>query len=263
MSMLLACGPDGLKVRQDGWHALPCPLQRADMLASDGAHLAVLDNSAHALWAEGRIFTVDSGVEALLLWQGGVLTLSGDTDCLTLHSLQTGHALVTAPAGVYPQDMCLLPGGRSLAVCGGADGMVRIFRLPELMEEAAIRLTGSAARITCMGSTLYALCTLEDDGLQCQLCRIQGNRWQALARWPGLPGAILAQDDTLWIACSERLCAIRRGLYHSMPGDFGLIRHLSARGADLLATDPVMDSLWLLSPVPVLLYEGAVEHGIM
>lgn len=262
--MLLACGSSGLMACQGGWRRLPCPLPCPEMLVRDRSRLAVLDNTAHSVWAGRRIIPVSSGVEAMLLWQDSLLTLSGDTDCLTLISLHTGEPLLTIPAGVYPQDMCLLPGGRSLAVCGGADGTLRVIRLPELWEEQAISLPGSVQRVACAAGNLYALCALEDDGLCCQLCRIQGNGWEALARWPGLPGAIHADDaGGLWVAASEVLCCFQQGQCRPFNGEFGLIRHMDSRRGALLASDPVMDVLWLVQGGQTkMLHEGNVQHGV-
>lgn len=262
--MLAACGSSGLMSLGNGWQRVSCPLPCPEMLARCGSRLAVLDNTVHAVWTERRIIPVDSGVEAMLLWQDALLTLSGDTDCLTLFSLSTGQPQLTIPAGVYPQDMCLLPGGRSLAVCGGADGMLRVIRLPELWEEQAIRLPGSVQRAACLGSVLYVLCAIEHDGLCCQLCRVQGGGWVSLAQWPGLPGAIHADGiGRLWIAASELLCCFHRGEYRRIPGEFGLIQHMDSRQGQLLVSDPVLDALWLVEGTHTkMLHEGNVQHGI-
>lgn len=262
--MLAACGPQGLMTWRTHWRPLPCPLARADMLARAPGRLAVLDNVQHAVWANGRILPVDSGVEAMLLWGSSLLTLSGDTDCLTLFSLSTGLPQLTIPAGVYPQDMCLLPGGRRLAVCGGADACLRVIRLPELWEEQTIRLPGQVQRAACLGGVLYALCALERDGLCCQLCRISGPIPCPMACWPGLPGAIHADEQgRLWIAASERLLCIRQSQCQAIPGDFGLIRHMDSRRGVLLAADQVMGTLWQVQAgLAQPLLEGSVEQGI-
>lgn len=263
--MLAACGPRGMKIWRQGWHSLTCPLACTDMLAWADGRLAVLDNASHAVWVNGRILPVDAGVETMLLWGNHLLTLSGDTDCLTLLSLDTGQPLLTTPAGVYPQDMCPLPGGRSLAVCSGADGTLRVFRLPDLWEEQSILLPGNTQRVACLQDSLYVLCATENDGLCCQLCRIQGRRLCGMGRWPGLPGAIHA-DGTgrLWVASSERLGYFRQGEYRAVPGEFGLIRHMDSQGGTLLAADPVTETLWQVSggkAVPVL--EGDVQQGLL
>lgn len=263
--MLLACGDQGLMLRKDGWHALPCPLNHPEMIALDHGRLAVLDNTAHAVWTGRHIIPVDSGIESMLLWKDCLLTLSGDTDCLTLLSLLTGEPLLTTPAGVYPQDMCLLPGGRSLAVCGGADGTLRLVRLPDLQEEQVIHLQGSVQRSACMAGVLYVLCTREDDGLCCELCCIRGHIWHAIARWSGLPGAIHADaTGALWVASSEHLGRFHRGEYRAIPGEFGLIRHMDSRQGMLLASDPVLGQCLLVSPHGEVhtLYTGDVQHAV-
>lgn len=261
--MLLACGDQGLMAYQRGWRTLPCPLKCVDMIARAHHRLALLDNAAHAVWTGRQIFPVDSGIEGMLLWQDCLLTLSGDTDCLTLLS-STGELLFTTPAGVYPQDMCLLPGQRTLAVCGGADSMLRIIRLPELQEEQAIRLHGSVQRVACASGTLYVLCALEDDGLCCELCRIRGGQRQPLARWPGLPGCLHADGaGRLWVASSEQLGFFFRGEYRAVAGEFGLVRHMDSRQGLLLASDPVLDALWLVEDGHAkMLHEGNVQHGV-
>lgn len=265
VAVLAACGTDGLMVWRGGWQRMACPLPCPEMLALQRNRLAVLDNTAHAVWTGQRIIPVDSGVEAMLLWGEHLLTLSGDTDCLTLLSLNGGGPLLTIPVGVYPQDMCLLPGSRSLAVCGGADGMIHIIRLPELWEEQTIRLPGHVHRATCLGGVLYALCTVEDAGLCCQLCSIRGGRCRPLARWPGLPGAI-HRDDTgcLWVAASEVLCRFHKGEYHPLKGEFGLIRHMDSRRGMLLISDPVMEQCSLITADKSmqLLYEGEIGHAV-
>lgn len=261
--MLAACGPQGLMTWQSGWRQVGCPLPRADMLARAPGRLSVLDNASHAVWTGGRILPVDSGVEAMLLWGDGLLTLSGDTDCLTLFSLDTGLPQLTIPAGVYPQDMCLLPGGRSLAVCGGADACLRVIRLPELWEEQSIRLPGNVQRAACLGGELFVLCATEQDGLRCQLCHVHGGRFSTMGQWAGLPGCIHADvQGRLWVASSERLSCYCHGEFRTVPGDFGLIRHMDSRSGVLLASDPVMETLWQIGSETTVLLEGSVEHGI-
>lgn len=262
--MLLACGAAGLKRLRNRCEPLPCPLPCPDLIAC-GRRLAVLDNTAHAVWTGDRIIPVDSGVEAMLLWRNSLLTLSGDTDCLTRYALPTGDRLITVPAGVYPQDMCLLPGGRSLAVCGGADGLLHIIRLPDLWEEQAIPLPGSVQRVACAPSGIYALCALEDDGLCCQLMRVCCRSAMALARWHGLPGALCPDAaGRLWIAASEMLCCLHPGGYTTLPGDYGLITHMDCTGLGLLLTDPVLEQCLLVqgSGPSRAIYQGMVQHAV-
>lgn len=230
----------------------------------DGSRLAALDNVAHTVWVRRQLISIDSGVEAMLLWHGCLLTLSGDTDCLTMFDLISGQPLLTTPAGIYPQDMCLLPGSR-LAVCGGGDGLLRIFRLPELWLEQRLPLRGCVQRVACAAGQLYALCTQENDGLCTQLWQIHGTIPTPLASWHGLPGALHADGlGRLWIASSERLCCMHQGRMQEIPGDFGLIRHMDSREGTLLATDPVLDQCVMVERhgVARTVYRGSVFHGV-
>lgn len=267
MGILLAAGPEGLLFHGQGWQRLPCPLPCPELLARDGHRFAAVDNTSHRLWMSGSTLPVDSGVEKLLFWHDCLLTLSGDTDCLTLLDA-AGAPITTMPAGVYPQDMCLLPGGQLLAVCGGADGMLRLIALPECRVQRAIPLPGNVQRVAWWAGRLCVLCALEDDGLKCLLCAVapQTGQVKHLARWPGLPGAIHADHHgRLWVAASEMLCCFEQGNCTPtyMQGDFGLIRHMDSHGGALLLSDPVMDTLTLLENGRLSTLKGEnVQHGL-
>lgn len=271
MAILLACGEEGLLLRRETWQALPMPLRCASLVAAGDDRLAVVDDEAHQLWTGESVVPVPGGVEALRVWRGRFLVLSGDTDCMTVLDAQSGSPLIAAPAGVYPQDLCLIPGEDLAAVCGGADGSVRLMRLPSLMTVRLLRVPGSAQRITFFGGWLYVLCAAEDDGLKCLLCRVplRGGRYDPLCTLPGLPGAIRADaSGGLWVAASE-------GLYYFPPGESspdrtllgqGLIRHLDQRAGGLLVTDPVLGRLSMVDAraraVAQTLYEGDVRQGL-
>ena len=85
-----------------------------------------------------------------------------------------------------------------------------------------------------------------------------------LARWPGLPGAIHADAaGRLWVAASECLGCFRRGEYMNVRGEFGLIRHMDSRQGALLASDPVLDTLWEVRENRAeAILGGNVRHGI-
>ena len=267
MGILLAAGEKGLLFRGNNWQKLSCPLPRPELLARDGLRIAVVDNARHLLWTGRSVIPVDSGVEQLLFWHDCVLTLSGDTDCLTLLDWAGGTPITTMPVGVYPQDMCLLPGGQLLAVCGGADSLLRLISLPECRVHHSFALPGNVQRVTCTAGQLYVLCALEDDGLKCLLYAIplHGTHVQPVARWPGLPGAIHADSQgRLWVAASEMLCCFAPGSSTPtyMKGDFGLIRRMDSHGG-LLISDPVLDtlSLWTGNRLSTLSV-GNVQHGL-
>lgn len=263
---MLLCGGGRLAAYREGWERVPCPLVCPELLAVSGPRLACVDNANHALWMGERMVAAESGIEAALWWHDCLLTLSGDTDCLTLIG-PGGEMLLTTPAGIYPQDMCLLPGGNAVAVAGGADGRVHFIRLPSLTDAGSLPLPGSVQRVAWGGGALYALCALEDDGLCCLLCRVSpgGGQHRALALWPGLPGAVhVDSQGTLWAAASERLCRLgHSGGVEAVRGDFGLIRHMDSRGNRLLISDPVLEILSLVQGGrQTVVCEGDVLHGI-
>ena len=264
---MLLCGGGRLAAYREGWERVPCPLACPELLAVSGPRLACVDNANHALWMGGRMVAAESGIEAVLWWRDCLLTLSGDTDCLTLIG-PGGEMLLTTPAGIYPQDMCLLPDGHAVAVAGGADGRVHFIRLPSMTDAGSLPLPGNVQRVAWGGGALYALCALEDDGLCCLLCRVSpgGGQHRALALWPGLPGAVhVDSQGTLWAAASERLCRLgRSGGVETVQGDFGLIRHMDSRGNRLLVSDPVLDILSLVQGGrQTVVCEGDVLHGIL
>ena len=212
--------------------------------------MVIADNTQRLVWLGDVLFPVAGGVESLLLWQGKPLVLSGDGDSLTLHN-PSGTPLFLSPAGVYPQDMCLMPGGL-VAVCGGAEGTVLILRLPELTAEGRIRVPGSVQRAAWQSGYLYVLCAVEEEGLRCLLGRIhpRTGRYEALSALPGLPGAILADGgNRLWVAASEALYCFRPGerAPRQRIGGFGLIRHMACRDHMLLLSDPVLGTLTLMA----------------
>ena len=269
MAILLGCG-EGLIMLERDWREADCPLGSVTNIALESGRVAALDNESHQLWLGGQVLRADTGIEAMQLWQGHCLTLSGDTDCLTLTDAATGEMLLTTPAGVYPQDMCVIPGMGMVAVCGGADGTVRLLTLPDLRPVKTAHVPGNAQRIDASCGWLHVLCLTEDDGLKCLLCRvpIYGDRYDPVATLPGLPGAIHAdRAGGLWTAASERLYHFPRDSRvpdWSLPG-FGLIRHIDCWGQWALVTDPVMGLCALIDgtgrqPARVL-YEGDVGQG--
>ena len=267
MAVLLCCGADGLLTHHGTWRRLSCPLPSPCLIAAQDGTVAIADNTQRLVWLGDALFPVAGGVESLLLWRGMPLVLSGEGDSLTLFS-PAGTPLFLAPAGVYPQDMCLMPGGL-VAVCGGAEGTVLILRLPELTVEKIIRVPGSAQRIAWQGGSLYMLCAVEDEGLRCLLGRIhpRTGRYEALSALPGLPGTILADGGTrLWVAASEMLYCFRPGerAPRQRIGGFGLIRHMACRDHRLLLSDPVLGALTLMaSPFhpPQTLFTGDVGQA--
>lgn len=249
MAILALCGADGLLKYRYGWEQITCPLPSPTLLAQSGSLLAMVDVPHRLLWMGEKLFPVDPGIEALQLWQGHPLLLSGDTDCIMLLDPHSGSPLVLTPVGVYPQDMCLMP-GNMVAVCGGAEGTVHLLHLPELTILRTIRVPGNAQRITWQHGWLYVLCAAEDDGLCCLLCRChpQAQRYEPLDTLPGLPGALHGDGRGLWAAASESLYYFPDGKppFSVQLGGFGLIRHIDCQDGLVLTTDPLMGQIRLI-----------------
>lgn len=268
MGILLGCG-EGLIMPGEPKTMLPCPLRRPDFVSHSHGHLAALDNSEHLLWLGGEVYPAETGVEALLLRPNGCLTLSGDTDCLTLRDVHTGSPLLTTPVGVYPQDMCMVPGCDLVAVCGGSDGTIRLLTISDLQTVKIAHVPGCAQRIDASRGWLHVLCLTEDDGLQTLLCRVplRGERYEPVAVLPGIPGSICADEaGGLWAAVSEILFHFPpKGTSPDkiLPG-FGLIRHMVCQDGWLLATDPVMELCTLISlqGERSILYDGEAGQAI-
>lgn len=266
VGVLLCCGEDGLLEHCESWQPIFCPLPAPSLMAVSGTKRAFLDNTEHLLWLGDQLFPVDGGVECLLLWHDHPLFLSGETDSLTLLEPSSGTPLFLAPAGIYPQDMCLLPDD-TVAVCGGGAGVILLMHLPELQLIRRIQVPGSAQRIIPGGKWLYVLCTIEDDGLQSLLCRVDPRtcRYEPLYTLFGLPGALHINERGLWVSASESLYRFCPGEHRPMqvfPG-FGLIRHIASRNSQLLLSDPIAGSLFLLKAgcMPRHLLDGDVGQA--
>lgn len=244
MRIIAACGRDGLLEYRDTWRRLPCPLACPTQLAARPGGLAAADESARLLWTGQAVHPIDGGLEALALTQCCALTLSGDTDSLTLMDAASGDPLVLVPAGVYPQDFCFVDHA-TLAVCGGMDGKVRLMSLPELRTKREFNLPGATQRIACSGGQLHVLCLAGEDPLHTLFCRIplpQGQPSQVCAM-PGLPGAVCADGrGGIWLGVSEHLAHFlpRACAPDVLLSDFGLIRRMARMGDSVLVSDPVM-----------------------
>lgn len=242
---------DGLYQYHNGLTRCDCPLGCVSSLAASGGQLCAVDNTEHLLWNGRRLIAVDGGIEALLCWRGHILTLSGETDSLTLLDGSTGQPVTLAPAGVYPQDMCLLPDGNVAAVCGGADGFIRLIALPALRTLQQYRVPGFASRLMFQQGALYVLCTVEDGSLRCLIGRLplRTGRYEALAVLPGLPGAIASDaHGGFYAAAGEGLYHFPAGAAHpdSTAGGFGLIARIQADDRTVFLCDPVLDLCCLM-----------------
>lgn len=264
MGILLALGAGKLWSRDS---PPPCPLERVDLIAAGGALL--VDNQARRCAWRGRCFTCAPGIEDALCWGQRPLLLSGEADCLTLHA-PDGTPEWTLHAGMEPRQLCLLPGGRCLAVAGGLSGEIRLVRLPELTPLRSFPVPGAALCLAVQRGWLYVACAVGEEEIHCLLCRLslRTGRLETLRAFPGLPGALAAgPEGALYLGATERLYrftgdppqlgALREG--------FGLPRRILPLGGQVLVADPVLEQALVLDAMlqkkPVTLYRGEVQDA--
>lgn len=267
MGMRLGCGAGLYEWRGEGPRNAPVkadyPLSRVDLLTAEGT---AVDNAAHLLLHAGRLLSCDRDIEALLPWHRHALLLSSDTDCV---SLWDGKGLVrTLRVGVYPQDMALY--GDAAVICGGADGKVHLIALPELQPLTDYALPGMPERISIQGESAYLLTLLAEHEVQTALLRLElpTGMYRELMRFPGLPGAVCATEDGLWVAVSETLMDLSPDAtqVHTVIEGFSLIRRLDAQGNAVLATDPLEGLCARVTKAPrpsvEVLYRGDVGMAV-
>lgn len=251
----------GILISRDGRYIggqLPpgCPLRQATHGAADARGMTLADSASRRLWHNGRVLPCCPGLETLLRWKGFVLTLSGETDCLSLLA-PDGRLLVTAPCGMYPQDACI--DGHTVYTAGGADGLVHLLSLPELREEGTIAVPGMPQRISVCGTTACVLCLCGSEEVHSLLLRIAlpGRTQQVIARLPGVPGAVLTGPGGTWAATTETL--LRFPPDSTVPdlciGGFNLITRMGPAEEGLLLHDGPEERTVLLrlQPAPSLL----------
>lgn len=129
------------------WRKIPTPLAHPTLLAACGADVALADSVNRLLYRQGRASTLPPGVEVLRCWRNQLLTLSSETNCLTLYDAHD-YPLVTSPAGIRPCDCAVVD--CQVIVCGCEDGCLHIFSLPDLREIAAYPVPGCPMRVARM-----------------------------------------------------------------------------------------------------------------
>lgn len=158
-------------------------------------------------------FPLPGGVCALCPLGGMVCALSSEADSLSAFSPETGQLLFTAPAGVYPRDLCLSPCGRYAAVAGGAAGEVLIFD-GGLHCVRRHRLPGAPCAVCFLPRALAALCAVGDGELSARLMLISPR---------GVVEEVFACPQ---VPCS--LCALSGGRY--LVGCHGAVYHFRGDG---------------------------------
>ena len=151
------------------WRKIPTPLAHPTLLAACGADVALADSVNRLLYRQGRISTLPPGVEVLRCWRNQLLTLSSETNCLTLYDAHD-YPLVTSPAGIRPCGCAVVD--CQVIVCGCEDGCLHIFSLPDLREIAAYPVPGCPMRVATDGGVLTCLSLLSPDPPQTLLFRL-------------------------------------------------------------------------------------------
>lgn len=264
MGVLLALGAGKLWSREE---SPACPLPRVDCLGTGGA--LMVDNRARRFAWRGRCFPCAPGIEDVLCWGNRPLLLSGEADSLTLHA-PDGTPEWTVRTGVAPRQLCLLPGGRRLAVAGGLSGEVLLLRLPELTLLRSFPVPGAALCLAVRQGWLYAACAVGEEEIHCLLCRLslRTGRLETLQAFPGLPGALAAgPGDALYLGATERLYRFAGEpprLAVSRSG-FGLPRRILPLGDRVVVADPVLEQALTLDAglrhEPRLLYRGEIQDA--
>lgn len=120
-----------------------------------------------------RIFdlSLPTGVCALCPLGGNICALSQDADCICAFCPFTGEMRYSAPAGVYPRDLCQSPCGRFLAAAGGMAGEIL------LMDEGLrcvkkYRVPGAACAVAFLPRGMLALCAVGEGELSSRLMKI-------------------------------------------------------------------------------------------
>lgn len=222
------------------------------------------DNAAHLVHMGGGCFPCDRDVEALAPWNGHVLLLSSDTDCLSLWDAE--GTIRTARVGVYPQDAAV--SADTAFVCGGADGRVHLLSLPDLTEQAAYLVPGMPERLCVQGDSAYLLTLLPEPEVHTALLRldVQSGESTELARFAGIPGAIAADDGGLWLGLSGLVLRQPWQGAEVLFEGFGLPRQIIAEDGRALISDPVQGFVAAAAekprPAVHVLYRGEVADFV-
>lgn len=207
-----------------------------------------VDQTAHRLHHGEHTFACSRDIEAMAVWKEHALLLSSDTDCLSIWDVS--GIVRTVRVGVYPQDMAVCRD--VVIVCGGADGRLHELSLPDLRLLSTTSLPGMPERIALHGTTAFVLTLLPEYDVHTSLLAIDMTTGQRreLSRYRGIPGALHASHDGLWVAVSEQLLYLPHtaGTAPLTISGFGLIRRLRAVGGGVIAIDPLEErTAWLTS----------------
>ena len=259
MGVLLALGAEGVR----GVDAnAACPLERASRFSTDGRLL--VDNLSRRCAFGKRVFPCAPEITDGCCWRGCPVLLSGEGDSVTLHA-PDGMPLWTAVVGFAPRALCMLPGGRSMAVACGLTGEVQRLRLPDLACLRRWQAPGAACCLALRRDTLFVACAVGEEeicGLLCSLS-LQTGLMRTLLAFPGLPGA-LCVDEHIYLGATERLyCLSSDGTrLIAVQEGYGLPCRILAEAGRLWVADPVEEALFQadvsLRGVPQVRFRGPV-----
>lgn len=144
-------------------------------------------------------YPLPPGVCRMCALPGALYCLSSEADSVSLLCPVTGRLRLCAQSGCYPRDMKISPCGRMLAVAGGAAGQLLILSAQDLQLLHRFSLPGVVYAVSFAGSSLYALCAVEDGDISSHLIRLSARGVQSdIFHDSGLPGALCTlRDQTL------------------------------------------------------------------
>ncbi len=180
----------------DGWRRVAPPCQT--VCAGGGRIFCADQTRCLCLRAEDGAALCDmplpGGVCALSCLPGAVCALSSEADCLLCLRADTGAPLFSAPAGVYPRDMDVSPGGQ-IAVAGGGAGEILLYDRA-LRQTGRHRVAGVPCAVRFGPRGLHTLVAVGDGELSGSLIRISVRGVQEeLFRCPAAPCALCVLGD--------------------------------------------------------------------
>lgn len=155
-------------------------------------------------------FPLPGGVCALEMLGEKVCALSSDADCLNAFCAHTGTLLFSAPAGVYPRDLCISPCGKFLAAAGGAAGEILLFD-DTLSCIQKRRVPGAACAVCFLPRGMAALCAVGEEELSSQLITFSPRgAAKEIYSFPDAPCALcMLSNGALLAGCHGEVALLR------------------------------------------------------
>ncbi len=123
--------------------------------------------------------------------------LAGDADSLLKLDMAEGALAMLTRVGVQPRDLAVEPGGRWLAVAGGASCCVHILRSDTLAAQATVDVGGIAVGVSFAPGALWVLCAVGQEEMASSLLRVRTGNWRVerTLRLEGMPGGLIGLPD--------------------------------------------------------------------